>query len=176
MDLIRHPYPYKHIIPKEYLYPNFLIWSSYSHWCIFFSFFTFYATNRGIFFIFFNLCEHTATVTFRWLSSGKSQHLVVDKAYPLHFVQQEERVTTHTQHVLATGCYQAVSATGEQWLNLYSSDGWDRVIIMLVSYYRLCYIVIIYIVVSHFLFYSTFSLFVWFFLSNCFTKCVLFIP
>lgn len=103
----------------------------------------------------------------RWLSSGKSQHLVADKAYPPHFVQQEERVTTHIRHVLATGRYQAVSATGEQWLNLYCSDGWDRVIIMMFSYYRLCYIVIIYIVVSHILFYNTFSLFVCFF--SCLT-------
>lgn len=53
-----------------------------------------------------------------WLAAGsaavKSQHLVADKAYPPHFVQQEERVTTHIRHVLATGRYQAVSATGEQ--------------------------------------------------------------
>lgn len=34
---------------------------------------------------------------------------------------------------------------------------------MMFSYYRLCYIVIIYIVVSHFLFYNTFSLLLFFF-------------
>lgn len=84
----------------------------------------------------------------RWISSSKCQHLVADKAYPPLFWQQEERVT-HIQHVFTTGCYQTVSATFEQWLNLCSRDGWDKVIIVLLSFYRSCYIVI-YIVLQSF--------------------------
>lgn len=134
--LIWHAIPFPTCtIPKDYKYPNFLIWSSYLHWCIFFSlFFTFDCTNGGFFFFTW------VNIRWLWLAAGSAavKANILLRIKLIHLISFNRRRgesdnTYPTCPRWATGCYQAVSATSEQWLNLYCSNGWDRTIIMVSS-------------------------------------------